>query len=218
MILFSIFLGKDVRFIVPIFLPIAIITGQGIYDIGYKALRHIFIALVIIIGFFQFMAYSFKIPIFPQLAYRTLEWNNIVFFDSRPYSCYRTYPENLEWGIKDVLLSIRSNMRQGYTKEPVVLFLSNHEAYNPNAFLYYKEKEKIQCRVFSVYDAIDTDFMSKNEYNYVILKDKDATDIESYKKRIQEVVKYIREHPEEFSMIYQKKLPDGSNILIYKHG
>ena len=212
-LIFSIFLGKDVRFIVPIFVPIAIITGQGIYEIKIRTLRHILITTVVIFGIFQLAAYSFKIPTMPQLADKRLAWSKIVFFDSNPYSCYITYPEDAEWSIQEIFSFIRSHMKKEGIKRSSAWLLSNHKAYNVNTLSYYGAKEELGCYfLFTLDTKIGT-----RAYDFIIYKDKKTGVIYSSKNEIKKAIRYIKHHSEKFNMIYKKELPDGSNLLIYKH-
>ena len=216
--LYSIFLAKDVRFIVPIFTPIAIITGVGIYEIKSKISRRISVAIIIVVGILQFIAYSFKIPLMSQLAPKSVIWDRVVFFDPVPYTCYRTLPEHVEWGVMDSLLFIKSHMERENIKESSIVLLADHKAYNPNTLFYYCDKEKFRCRILSIHDAEDDYFMIRQEYDYVLYKDNEASDIPVYMSRIEKAIKYIKANPDEFRLIYKNRLPDGSNILIYKHG
>jgi len=217
-ILFSIFLGKDVRFIIPIFVPIAIITGQGIYEIKNKIMKYALITMLVVTGFFQFMCYSFRIPMLSQLAHKSLIWNRVVFFDPLPYSCYRMLPEHAEWGVMDSLLFIKSHMERENIKESSSLLLAQQRVYNANTLLYYSDKEKFRCHIFYMGGAEDGYSMISQKYDYVIYKDKEAAYVPVYISRIKKAIKYIKANPGEFKLIYKNRLPDGSNILIYKHG
>ena len=69
---------------------------------------------------------------------------------------------------------------------------TNHKAYNVCTLNYYSDKEKLGCRVFSVCALKGANFVSKHKYDYVIYKDKDATDIISWQNKINEAIAYIR--------------------------
>jgi len=208
-------LNKQARFLFPLLPAVAIITAQGIYQMKNKLIRWIVIGLIVVVGLFQFSVDSFNTSILPGISFKPFAWCNILLFTVRQ----EHRPMREEWMIEDVLFAIKRDMEKEKKDLSTVMLLSDHKAYNANTLNYYSNKERLGMRFLSAAWVDNVPSVMKQENcQYVIYKDanNDSANIPLYKRRVDEAFAYIKEHSEEYRVIYKRGLLDGSNIVIYK--
>ncbi len=215
LVFFTFCLSKDIRFLVPVLPATALLTAQGIYEIRHRQFRRILIILIIFIGCFQFFVDSLEVPFFSKTPPRRLSWKNIVFFEVIDSGCYLQHPKKEEWKMKEFFQALKDDCQRNSLYEGGVITLSNHKAYNANTLDYYARKNKIGLRFMGEISAWEA--IKSNDFQYVVFKDKFATDLADCQKIIDSVYAYINSNSQSFKMIYKAQVFDGSDIYIYRY-
>lgn len=214
-LVFSFYLNKQLRYIIPLFPALAIITGQGIYQIKTRLIRQVLIVLIVAGGLFQFFLSSFNIPMLSVISDKYLTPGRIRLFVAE--EIYR--PCKKDFMVNDIITAAREGIEKaGDARKEVKFFYIRPGGYL-FPFNYYGFEEKPNLR-FSGPNFGETypliELFQKN-YDYVMYRDSNEDVVEIYKRIIiDEALSYIKERPDEYKVIYEKTLPDGSNIVIYK--
>lgn len=212
-LVFSCFLNKQLRYIIPLFPALAIMTGQGIYQIKTRLIRQVLIGLIVAVGLFQFFLSSFDIPMLSGISPKRLTRGRIRLFVAG-----KTYrPGKEEFMVNDIITAAREAMEKAGDTRTKVNFLCIHKNWSRSPVNYYAFKEKLNIK-FRVPGQWRTylSMLARKDYDYVMYSDT-SEDANAKRKRIMdEALSYIKERPDEYRVIYEKTLRDGSNIVIYK--
>jgi len=212
-LVFSSFLNKQLRFIIPLFPALAIMTGQGIYQIKTRLIRQVLIGLIVAVGLFQFFLSSFDIPMLSGISPKRLTRGRIRLFVAGK----RYRPGKEEFMVNDIITAAREAMEKAGDTRRRVKFLCIHEGWSRSPVNYYAFKEKLDIR-FRVpgSEKIYPSMLAQENYDYVMYSDTSEDVDVKHKRMIDEALSYIKERPDEYRVIYEKTLRDGSNIVIYK--
>ncbi len=224
------------RYSLPILPAIALITSAGVLKIGNKIIKQSLIAIIMFFAFVQFLALSYgmpqlpsqiKIPIIvPDAIKRPYLPDHIILFmqcipAERPIGNFY-HPAKTGWYEKaDEILEIINKDTKG-SKAVIGVIPDQPELWGPLRLKAHIKKMPfiIVCDGpygYNLYAKGFKDLKSAiSEVSYVLDKEKGWMAEEYRLPSISETKNIFKDHADEFELLDEVLLPDGSDIIIYR--
>lgn len=213
---------KSPRYTMPYLPAIAIISSIGLMSIRHDKVRRAVIAVVAVIAAAQFFAYSYGIKFFPALLKidmpvklaAPLGVRSVILFDRKggdnPLEQHVIFREE-DWRSEEIL-DLLMRFGKHIENKPINVFIipDDPRIHSPLTYLAYLRKAPISITVASVEE------ISNSAREYVIIKDSKWMCPSYFRDIIARSERQFEKIINQFTLISKIKLPDESNLLIYK--
>lgn len=213
---------KSPRYTMPYLPAIAIISSIGLMSIRHKKSRVIVTTIVVIISVVQFLAYSYGaklLPSFLKVDFPTKfvalsNVNSIILFNQKggdnPLEQNTIFKKG-DWKTEEILDVIVNSSGDIKNKSINVFIIPDDpRIHSPLASLAYLKKLPFAFHVGSC------EHISVSRRDVVITKDGNWMVPPYFMEKINQSVNWFAENIDKFTLIKKIKLPDNSNLLIYK--
>ena len=105
------------------------------------------------------------------------------------------------------------------TGSPIkVPLIANKSAYNPNTLNYYSTLDAAGVEFLYVWSWYEeSPSLDSLQFSYLALSRSHEEMLEGWAQRgLEQAENYLRDHREEFTLIYSAPLPDGTEVQVYR--
>lgn len=189
--------NKDPRYIMPILPFLAVSIGIFVGDLIGSRSGKFLTSLILFLGILNISAITFGQPAL----------NNKIFPD--PGS-----PRKEDWKINELLKAIENSGGEG----KIVVVLPDHQYLNGQSLEFYRLKNSYRFAVYNgVYIGYTTFVRNFDKISYiVIIEPREHKGV--YGELEKSLYEFFYEHKSEFKNLATFKLPDGTDLLLYKRG
>nr|WP_280109493.1 hypothetical protein [Ferroglobus placidus] len=194
-VILTILSNKNPRYIMPVLPIIAVSIGAFVGDIFEKKFGKALVVLILAIGILNISAVTFGQPGVD---------NKILPKPDRP--------RKEDWRINDLLEAIEESGGEG----KVVVVLPDHPYLNGQSLEFYRLKGGYKFAIFNgVYIGYETFVRNFDKIGYVVvIEPRDHKGV--YGDVEKKLYEFFYEHRDEFEKVATFKLPDSSNMILYK--
>jgi 4-amino-4-deoxy-L-arabinose transferase-like glycosyltransferase len=212
---------KEQRITAPYLPIIAVISAVGLATIRRNVLRSTAMIAMSLMGVILWWANSWGIPLLPDRAALQTSWAELVVFDQHYVRSPRDYSlQTGDWKLLAFMDCITTDAAtQGISLPAEVPLVANTAAYNPNTLNYYSILYEKQLQFLYTWSWMGEP-LSLESYPFAYLVWKRGKNIEIAgwdEDQINNAEIYILSHPDAFTLIYQAPLPDGTDVMVYRH-
>jgi hypothetical protein len=211
---------KEQRITVPYLPVIAVITGVGLSKIRRRAHSALALTAVFSLGLIQWWADSWGISSLPDHIYLGSSWVHLAVFEQHYVSSPRDYSLQMgDWRLEEVINAIGQDADVNGIQLPTyVPLIANAPAYNPNTLNYYSELHDADIHFVYVWAWMGNPIsLETYPYNYLVWKVGKNIEVEGWDEEdIREAERFLQDRSEDFTLIYQSALPDGSQVQVLR--
>lgn len=212
---------KEQRITVPYLPSVAVITAFGLDSIRRPALRTALVIVVLGLGLVQLWAGSFGLPALPAEVHVRTPWIELALFQQHPVQSPRDFQAQPgDWQHRKLVAAIRADAgRLGVTPPIKVPVIAATAACNPNTLNYYSLLDQAGIAFLYVWGwYMESGPLDLSQYPYLVVKTGNNAEVEGKDRegvRLGET--FLSEHRAEFDLIHTARLPDGSEMQVYRH-
>ena len=206
-IAFTLIKNKTTRNTVPMIPAIGLIISWGIMSLRASWTRKAVIAIILLIGFFQYITISYGSNLFPKKLDLTIPVGEIVFyeqFENRSHAIFRA--NQGDWKAEEIVNRI--NMDRG-NKKDIQIVLLPRDAFTWMAMEYTSYLKELPFTFIGAVNSPEAVLKA----DYVLLKKGGFVAPWFLMKNIHTSIDLMEEHKKEFVLLTSVKLPEERNFL-----
>uniref|UniRef100_A0A7J3TJC6 Glycosyltransferase RgtA/B/C/D-like domain-containing protein n=2 Tax=cellular organisms TaxID=131567 RepID=A0A7J3TJC6_9EURY len=186
--------NKDPRYIIPTLPFLAVSIGMFVGDLIESRSGKVLTSLILLFGVLNISAITFGQPA----------------LDSKIF--HPKSPSKEDWKINELLKTIENSGGEG----KVVVVLPDHQYLNGQSLEFYRLKNGYRFAVYNgVYIGYTTFVRNFDKISYiVIIEPREHKGV--YGEEEKSLYEFFYEHKSEFKNVATFKLPDGTDLLLYK--